>query len=133
MALNIATIAQPEPPDLKSALSKANNITPIKPISKPNHCEPVKRSRNHHTPIKAVKIGVVAFKIEAKPAVMDNNDHAIKTKGIAALNTPTNNIAPACCHNNLTCLCQINRGSNNNDEIATRNQIIGKTPNSGAA
>ena len=67
-----ATVAQPEPPGLKLALSHASQSTPAKPITRPAIRSGVSLSFSHNHAINAPNNGEAALKIEDRPAVIDS-------------------------------------------------------------
>jgi len=133
VARSIAAIAQPLPPGLKSALSAASSSTPPKPTASPEVRQAPSLSPSHRAPINAVKIGTVALRMDASPAVIDSMAQAISTKGSAELNTPISAMPVACWRSTPCCPRRISKGARQSAATATRNQISGTGPKAGAA
>ena len=130
--------AQPPPsPSRKDAFSQLSSTTPPMPMSSPATRQTVKRSLSQNQPTMAPKIGVVAFRIDEKPAVSDNAAKPNITNGIAELNRPATNSLPLFSVAWRTSLEPPLRaqaiGSSTAAPIAHLTIISGVGPNSGAA
>lgn len=118
---------------MKSALSVASSATPDRPVTRPATRPAPRRSCSQTAPISAVRIGTVAFRIEASPAVIDSVAQAISTNGIALLNRPITVTCPRRARSTPTWPRHSSSGSRQALAIATRSHISGSTPKAGAA
>ena len=115
---------------VKLALFHASMATPAKPISNPTARDPVGRSLSHSQAMNAPNKGVVAFKIDDKPVLIDNKAKLKQAKGMAEFKMPTKNVSFQCWRRLGPWPRSKTIGSKNRAAIATRRPDVAKTPSS---